>query len=479
MKQCSQNYYGNCWQNGSGHLGVSYDPATWQPVSEYSCATQVDVEEAITAARYAFDSGTWPHQPRLRAEILYEFAERLQARMQEIEPWLVQLNGKLIKEARGEIGAAISELKYYAGLTRNLWGRVAEIDDGCYSMIAREGAGVVGINVPWNAPVTLLIRSLAPALAAGCTVVIKVAHQTSLVHQMVLECLTQIGTLPKNIVCSFIEENADLSKLMCEHPLIDVISFTGSSRTGKKIAAAASGTLKRLSLELGGKAPAIVLPDVNIESAVNQLVAGALPMAGQQCTAIARILVENSRFEEVTQRLVSALSAIKVGPGADPVSQMGPLIDIVNRDRIVKLIDTAKSQVKVHLEGRVPSGVLSKGAFVTPTLVEVEDLNSPFIQDEIFGPFVVIERFNSYAEAIERANATRFGLAASVWGENGELARKLSSKLKSGTVWLNCHNRLFAEAETGGYRESGYGRLHGLQGLDDFMSTKHLYWEDH
>jgi acyl-CoA reductase-like NAD-dependent aldehyde dehydrogenase len=221
------------------------------------------------------------------------------------------------------------------------------------------------------------------------------------------------------------------------------------------------------------------LPDVNIECAVNQWVAGALPMAGQQCTAIARILVENSRFEEVTQRLVSALSAIKVGPGADPVSQMGPLIDIVNRDRIVKLIDTAKSQVKVHLEGRVPSGVLSKGAFVTPTLVEVEDLNSPFIQDEIFGPFVVIERFNSYAEAIERANATRFGLAASVWGENGELARKLSSKLKSGTVWLNCHNRLFAEAETGGYRESGYGRLHGLQGLDDFMSTKHLYWEDH
>jgi acyl-CoA reductase-like NAD-dependent aldehyde dehydrogenase len=150
MKQCSQNYYGNRWQNGSGHLGFSYDPATWQPVAQYSCATQVDAEEAITAARYAFDNGTWPHQPRLRAEILYEFAERLQARMHEIQPWLVQLNGKLVKEARGEIGAAISELKYYAGLTRNLWGRVAEIDDGCYSMIAREGAGVVGIIVHWR-----------------------------------------------------------------------------------------------------------------------------------------------------------------------------------------------------------------------------------------------------------------------------------------------------------------------------------------
>jgi acyl-CoA reductase-like NAD-dependent aldehyde dehydrogenase len=479
MNHRAKNYFSHQWQNGSGNIGISHDPATWQPVAEYSCATTAEFETGVSAARHAFDCGTWPHQPRLRAEILYEFAELLQARSREIEPVLVQLNGKLIKEARGEIGAAISELKYYAGLARNLWGRVAEIDSGCYSMIAREGAGVVGIIVPWNAPVTLLIRSLAPALAAGCTAVLKVAHQTSLVHQMVLECLTDISSLPQDIVCSFVEDGSDISKRMCEHPLIDVISFTGSSQTGKKIAASSSGTLKRLSLELGGKAPAIVLSDVKVDAAVNQLVAGALPMAGQQCTAIARILIDNTRFDEVSQRLVSALSAIKLGPGADLNSQMGPLIDIANRDRIARLIDSAKTQGKVHLEGRVPSGVLSKGAFVTPTLVEIEDLNSSFVQDEIFGPFIVIERFNSSDEAIERANATRFGLAASVWGENREHARKLASKLKSGTVWLNCHNRLFAEAETGGYRESGYGRLHGLQGLEDFMSTKHVYWEDH
>jgi betaine-aldehyde dehydrogenase len=453
------------------------NPANEQSVKSVDLADLAATDKVIEKAHKAFSS--WKKvAPSDRAKLLRAFAQIVADNRDELAKLEVTNSGHTIGNALWEADNVANVLNYYSAAPERLFGKQIPVANGI-DITFKEPLGVVGIIVPWNAPVTLLIRSLAPALAAGCTVVIKVAHQTSLVHQMVLECLTQIGTLPKNIVCSFIEENADLSKLMCEHPLIDVISFTGSSRTGKKIAAAASGTLKRLSLELGGKAPAIVLPDVNIESAVNQLVAGALPMAGQQCTAIARILVENSRFEEVTQRLVSALSAIKVGPGADPVSQMGPLIDIVNRDRIVKLIDTAKSQVKVHLEGRVPSGVLSKGAFVTPTLVEVEDLNSPFIQDEIFGPFVVIERFNSSAEAIERANATRFGLAASVWGENGELARKLSSKLKSGTVWLNCHNRLFAEAETGGYRESGYGRLHGLQGLDDFMSTKHLYWEDH
>lgn len=478
MNTCSKNYFDNVWQMGSGSGGDCHDPATWTLAATYSSASVAEADAAIKAARRAFDGGTWPHVPRLRADILYEFAARLQARINEIEPWLVTLNGKLQREARGELGAAVSELRYYAGLARNLWGRVAQIDSGCYSMLAREAAGVAAIIVPWNAPATLLIRSLAPALAVGCTVVIKTAHQTSLVHQMVLECLTSIDSLPKDVVCSFVETGADIGMLISQHPDIDVISFTGSSATGKRIAAASAGTLKRLSLELGGKAPAVVLADVDANTAVPGIVAGALPMAGQQCTAIARVLVHERRFDEIRDRLVQAMAAIRVGPGADPASQMGPLIDIQNRERVLRVIQEAKAHGKVHLAGCVPAGALSKGAFVTPTLVEIEDVSSPLVQDEIFAPFVVIERFSTIEEAVERANATRFGLAASVWGANRSNSSGIAAKLKSGTVWLNCHNRLFAEAETGGYRESGYGRLHGMQGLDDFMSTKHIYWED-
>ena len=463
--------------SGGERIGQAINPATGDVAALFCDGTAAEAEAAVAAALRAFENTAWKRSPRLRAEVLLDFAAKLDARKEEIADWLVTLNGKLRREALGEIGAGISELRYYAGLARNLFGRVLEVEPGCYSSLDREAAGVCAIILPWNAPVTLLVRSLAPALAAGCTVVIKPACQTAVVNNMVLECMTGDTRVPAGVINSVIESGAEVSRYLCESPDIDVISFTGSSAVGKLIAQNIAPTLKRLSLELGGKAPAVVFADADMDKTVAGLVAGGMVMAGQQCTAITRVLVEDAAYDAVAQRLVAALKSVKVGPGNDPASQMGCLIDVRNRDRINALMDTAQATQRVLLRGNVPGGALARGAFIEPSLVEVQDLSSDFIQKELFGPLLVIERFSNEDEAVARANATRFGLAASVWSRDMKKSRRIAARLRSGTVWSNSHNRLFAEAETGGFRDSGYGRLHGAEGLNDFLQTKHFYFE--
>lgn len=478
--QTAKQLIGGRWLTTVGaheRLGEAFNPASGEVAALFAEGSATEAQAAVAAALQAFEHTAWKRSPRLRAEVLLDFATRLDARKEDIADWLVTLNGKLRREALGEIGAGISELRYYAGLARNLFGRVLEVEPGCYSSLDREAAGVCAIILPWNAPVTLLIRSLAPALAAGCTVVIKPAHQTAVVNNLVLECLSSDARVPAGVINSVIESGTEVSRFLCASPDIDVISFTGSAKVGKLIAQSTANTLKRLSLELGGKAPALVFADADIDKTVAGIVAGGMVMAGQQCTAIARVLVQDAVYDTVAQRLAAALKAVKVGPGNDPASQMGCLIDVANRDRINALMDSAEATQRVLLRGRVPGGALARGAFIEPSLVEVQDLASDFIQNELFGPLLVIERFSGEDEAVSRANATRFGLAASVWSSDAKKSRRIAARLRSGTVWSNSHNRLFAEAETGGFRDSGYGRLHGAEGLNDFLQTKHFYFE--
>jgi betaine-aldehyde dehydrogenase len=479
----SLHYIRGCWIPGeaaSPRTGEALNPATSEVAALYAEGTAADAQAAVAAARNAFETTPWRHSPRVRADLLLAFADRLEARREEVADWLVTLNGKLRREAMGEIMAGVSELRYYAGLARNLGGRVLEVEPQCYSQLDREAAGVAVIILPWNAPVTLLVRSLAPALAAGCTAVLKPAHQTARVHNLVLECIVDDPRLPPGVINSVIESGAEVSRALCADPEVDVISFTGSSAVGKQIARDTAPLLTRLSLELGGKAPAVVLADCDVDRAVQGIVASGMVMAGQQCTAIARVLVEEPLFDTFAARLRDALAEVRVGPGNDPASQMGCLIDLRSRDRIDRLVQEAgdSAQVRrVHLRGRVGTGALARGAFISPSLIEVEDLGSRYVQDELFGPLLVIERFADEDAAVARANATRYGLAASVWGRDTTRARRIARRLRSGTVWMNSHNRLFAEAETGGSRDSGYGRLHGVQGLDDFLHTKHVYYE--
>ena len=479
MKTAS-HYIDGRWMNamsGNGEQGDSINPATGEVAAHFADGGSAEANAAINAARHAFENTAWRHSPRLRSDVLLRFAERLEARKDEVADWVVTLNGKLRREAMGETLAAISELRYYAGLARNLFGRIAEIEPGCYTSLEREAAGVAAIILPWNAPITLLARSLAPALAAGCATVIKPAFQTALAHNIALECLVQDERIPAGIVNSVIESGNAVSQQLCLSPDVDVISFTGSTAVGKRIAEASAGTLKRLSLELGGKAPALVFADADNEQSVAGIVAGSLILAGQQCTAISRVLVEDRIYDSFVKKLAQAYRSVHIGPGNDPQSQMGCLIDTANRDRIASLTERASEVGDVLVHGRIPGGDLTAGAFIEPSLVAIDDLSSDYIQRELFGPLVIVERFRDEEEAIARANATRYGLASSVWSADATRTRRVARRLQFGTVWANTHNKLFAEAETGGHADSGYGRLHGQEGLNDFLETKHFYYE--
>ncbi len=459
----------------SGRQAESIDPATGEAIGHLADSGSEDIQEAIQAAASAFVGTDWAHNPRLRQQVMLEWADNLAAQADGLASLLTRENGKVLAQSRGEIAGAISEIRYYAGLARYMPGHVFEVSPGEYSTLLKEPAGVVGIIVPWNSPVVLLIRSLTPALAAGCTTVIKPAPQTALINAAVLKPLAQIGALPAGVVNIVSETGHEAAQALVTSPLVDVLSFTGSNATGQRIMAAAAPTMKRLSLELGGKAACLVFADADIASTAEALAAAAIITSGQQCTAARRILVQASRFDEMKQAMRQALASVKIGPGSQPGIQMGPLIDERAcghvQDAISRTLDMAD---EVLLQGGRPQG-LGDGHFMLPSLVAHADTSAFFIQEEIFGPLVVMESFEDEAEAVARANHSEYGLAASVWTNDGARALRVARALRNGTVWINDHNKLFAEAETGGYRRSGLGRLHGYEALNDFLEIKHIY----
>jgi betaine-aldehyde dehydrogenase len=472
------NFIGGQWQGArGGAAGDSVNPANGSRIGTYASSGREDARQAIEAARQAFESSLWPHDARLRQMVLMQWADRLEKRA-ELAGLLTQENGKVMAQSRGEMAAAISEIRYYAGLTRHIPGHFMEVEPGAYSATLREAAGVAGLIIPWNAPIVLLIRSLAPALAAGCTVVIKPAHQTAQITTQVLRELAAIETLPRGVLNLVLESGSEVAQELVSSPDVDVISFTGSNATGQRIMAAAAPTMKKLSLELGGKSCCLVFPDIqtDIATVAARIAAAATVISGQQCTAARRVLVHASRYDEMKRALKHALESIVVGPGDAPGAGMGPLIDAAALAGISGEVERALDMCdEVVLRGTRPGGKLAEGNFLTPTLVAHADPSAFFAQDEIFGPFVVLEKFEDEKEAVARANHTVFGLSASVWTGDGDRGMRIARALRNGTVWINDHNKLFAEAETGGYRRSGIGRLHGYEGLGDFLETKHIY----
>lgn len=470
------HYIDGVWRK-EGATGTSVNPADGTTLGSYHTGSAALAAEAASVARRVFDAGSWAASPRLRANVLFEFADRLEAMTGPLADLIVAENGKLRAEALGEIGGAVSEARYYGGLARTVLGRTYEPMPGALSLMTREPAGVAAIITPWNAPVTLLVRSLGPALAAGCTCVIKPSHLTPLIHARVMEALDDCPSLPAGVVNSVNECGIEVGEALVTSADVDVISFTGASATGKQIMAAAAPTLKKVGLELGGKAPALVFADADLDRAVGELTRGALVMAGQICVAATRFLVEESICAQFEQRMVEAFRAVRVGPGSDPQSQMGALISKPAETRLTGLIEQAGDEGELLLRGANPGGAEAPGAFLTPSLFRIDNPDSALVQDELFGPLVTVERFSDESEAASLANATRYGLAASVHTRDMARAMRLSRAIRSGTVWLNCHGRLFAEGETGGFGQSGLGRLHGVEGLEDFLETKHVYME--
>ena len=464
-------------QEAPNGMMESINPSTGHSLGTVPRGSPDLADRAVRAARCAFESTDWASDPRLRARVLLAFAANLEARKEEIARLLASENGKVLAQCVHEVAAGFGEARYYAGVARNIFGRTFESGPGKMSLLTREPSGVVSVIVPWNAPVTLFVRSVAPALAAGCTVVVKPAPQTPLTHAAVMACLDQIDCLPRGVINSVNENGTEIGEAFSTHPEVDVISFTGSARTGKVIMANAARTVKHVSLELGGKAPAIVFADADLDKAVAEIRRSSIALNGQMCTSISRILVEAPIHEEMAERVVAAYRSTVIGDPLEPGTELGPQIDKANQERILGIVDRAGRETELLLRGEAPGGALAAGSFVTPSVFAIDDLASDLVQDELFGPIVSLERFRDEAQAIEMANATRYGLASSVFTNDLKRAMRMGRKLKSGTVWLNSHNRLLAEAETGGYRESGIGRLHGIEAMNDFLETKHIYYE--
>jgi len=459
-----------------GRRAESIDPATGQVIGDFADGGSADAAAAIAAARSAYDRTSWSREPRRRAAALLAMADRLESAQGPLGDLLTAENGKPLGDSKMEVANAASMCRYNAGLARNLFGRVTEIEPDLMAMLPREAIGVAGVIVPWNAPIGLLFRSLAPALAAGCTVVVKPAPQTALVTAQALAAVLDPAVVPPGVVNLVTETGSDVARALVASPDVDVISYTGSTAVGKRIMADGARTLKRLNLELGGITPAIVLQDTDIERTLPVLVKAGMVFAGQQCVAISRILVHRARLDEFAHRLAERLAKLVVGPGSSPGTEMGPLIDVANRDRVAALVRGATIDHEVLLQGGIPEGAPEGSAFLRPSLVRLRGRETELTREEIFGPVLALETFDHPDEAVAIANGTRLGLAASLWTSDLATAMRMASSLRFGTVWINQHGRFHHEVEIGGYKESGLGRLNGQTGIDDFLQTKHISW---
>jgi acyl-CoA reductase-like NAD-dependent aldehyde dehydrogenase len=332
-----------------------------------------------------------------------------------------------------------------------------------------EPIGVAGVIVPWNSPVVLSVRSFAPALAAGCTAVVKLPGQTGLVNGILHEVLADTPGLPPGVLNSLTESGNEVAPLLVASRDVDVISYTGSTHVGRMIMSEVAKTLKRVSLELGGKTPMIVFDDADLDAVVPVLTKAVTTFSGQFCMTGSRVLAHRGIADELGLRLSKALEEVRVGPGDDPSSEMGPMIDSANAQRVDRAVAAAEKYATVLVRGGQPD---PGAAFYHPSLVQVDDPTAPIVQEEVFGPVATFEVFDSEADAVRLANVTEFGLSASVWSRDIDRPRRVGRQLKAGTVWTNTWALVVDQFEEGGFKQSGVGRLNGLRGLEEFQEYK-------
>jgi betaine-aldehyde dehydrogenase len=472
MSEIAKHWIDGEW-TGSGTVSESVNPATGAVLGRWADGGEAEARASIAAARRAFDTSPWSRDPSLRHRALSEMADRFDARAEELGTLVTKENGKKIAEGILEGNSPSPTLRHNAAMALTVTGISAEVAPGQWYSTYGEPAGVVGVIVPWNSPVALLIRSLAPALAAGNTVAVKMPGQTALVANLVSQIIAQVTSLPRGVVNIFTESGNTGAPYLVASPDVQVISYTGSTTVGRLVAAGGAATLKRMNLELGGKTPMIVFDDADLDATVPLLAAGITTFAGEFCMTGSRILAQRGVADQVRTRLADLLENVRVGDGMDPETDMGPLIDKADVARVDGVVQAALAYAKPIVRGGpATDGALAAGAFYRPALLEVDDVSTDIVQKEVFGPVATFEVFDAETDAIARANATEFGLAAGIFTTSINTSRRVSREIHAGTVWTNTWaavNDGFAE---GGYKQSGVGRLRGPLAISDFQEAK-------
>lgn len=461
-------------ESKSGKIFNSYNPATGEVLATVYEAQAEDIDEAVKAARKAFDEGPWSKMnPAERSRLMYKLADLMEENKEELAQLETLDNGKPIRETtHADIPLAIEHMRYYAGWCTKIVGQTIPVNGPFFNYTRHEPVGVVGQIIPWNFPLLMAMWKLGAALATGCTVVLKPAEQTPLTALYLAELIEEAGFPPGviNIVPGFGET---AGAPLVEHPLVDKIAFTGSTEVGKQIMANAAKTVKRVTLELGGKSPNIILPDADLPRAIRGALNGVMFNQGQVCCAGSRVFIQKKHYDNVVADMVSYAKKIKQGAGILPDTEMGPLVSDEQQNRVLGYIEKGIEEgAELLTGGNKPR---EEGYFVAPTIFAKVDDDMTIAQEEIFGPVISAMPFEDLDELIERANKTIYGLAAGVWTRDVAKAHYIASKLKAGTVWINCYNAFDAASPFGGYKQSGIGREMGSYALENYTEVKSVW----